>query len=67
MSVIKDYKFQTSTVCICEPNRYERLYDGPVHKIPNLLKGYCIVRAVVNKAIDNTYMEVVARWNAILK
>lgn len=58
---IKDYKFQTSTVCICEPNRYERLYDGPVNKIPNLFNNYRITRVIVNKSINNTYIEAVAK------
>lgn len=53
-----DYKFETPTVTICEPNRYERLYDGSVDKIPQCLLKYQIVYVVVNKNINNTYLEV---------
>jgi len=56
--LVKDFKFQTPTVCICEPNRYERLYDGSVDKIPQCIKQMRIYRVTVNKAINNTYMEV---------
>ena len=55
---LKNYKFQTPTVTICEPNRYERLYDGPVDKIPECLLKYEIVYIIVNPIINNTYMEV---------
>ena len=58
---IKDFKFETPTVCICEPNRYERLYDGPIEKIPSFLVEYRIVYYIINKAINNTYMEAVVR------
>lgn len=55
---VADYKFQTSNVTICEPDRFERLYDGTIEKIPDLYKTYRIYHVVINRAIDNTYMEV---------
>lgn len=55
---LRDYEFETPTVTICEPNRYERLYDGPVNKIPECLFKYEIVYIAVNPIINNTYMEV---------
>ena len=60
MKTVRDYEFITPTVCICEPNRYERLYDGPVDKIPHVLHHYKIYRVIINKVINNTYMEVIA-------
>ena len=61
MIQLKDYKFQTPTVTICEPNRFERYYDGPVEKIPEIFNKYYVFRVIINKVIHNTYMEVVAK------
>ena len=58
---IKDFNFQTPTVCICEPNRYERLYDGPVSKIPECLLKYEVLRYSINKMHSNTYVEAFVR------
>ena len=55
---VRDYKFQTPTVCICEPDRFERLYDGPIDIIPKIIKDMRVYRVIINKAINNTYMEV---------
>lgn len=55
---LKNYKFKTATVTICEPNRFERLFDGVVEKIPSFLMDYTIVYIKVNPYIDNTYLEV---------
>lgn len=55
---VRDYKFQTLTVCICEPDRFERLYDGPVDRIPKFIKNMRVYCVIINKAINNTYMEV---------
>lgn len=55
---VRDFNFETPTVTICEPNRYERLYDGPVDRIPESVKNYRIIFKIVNQAINNTYMEV---------
>ncbi len=55
---VRDYKFHTSTVCICEPNRYERLYDGPIDRIPEFIKNMRVYRQSVHLANDYTYMEV---------
>ena len=58
---IRDFKFTTDTVCICEPNRYERLYDGPVSKIPECLLKYEVLRYSISRATSNTYMEAFVR------
>ena len=55
---VRDYKFQTPTVCICEPDRFERLYDGPIDRILKFIKDMRVYRVIINKAINNTYMEV---------
>lgn len=55
---LADYKFQTPTVTICEPDRFERLYDGPIERIPEVFKKCRIYRVIINKVIHNTYMEV---------
>lgn len=56
---IRDFKFKTETVCICEPNRYERLYDGPVSKIPECLLKYEVLRYSTHKT--HTYIEAFIR------
>lgn len=55
---VNDYTFKTSTVTICEINRFERLFDGSVEKIPQFLKKCTIMHITINPYVDNTYLEV---------
>ena len=54
-----EYQWKTPTVTIVTYTRYDTLYDGPVENIPEFINHYRIVSVRVNKAINNTYVEVI--------
>lgn len=56
--IVKDYRFTTPSVTICECRRLDRLYDGPIGNIPSVCLKYRVIKIIVNNVIKNTYMEV---------
>ena len=55
---VKHFLNRAFNITICESNRMERLYDGPIDKLPNIYLERRVVYHYINKAINNVYVEV---------